>query len=172
MSKKDLKSMFDIQVGTKLEMDELENHNDTMNANIVLAITHLSKLLPKLTLQSFGKAKVRREDLIETMSKVYFQIMLLSNACNFEVPEEDELEMFEKSLPPEVKFDAVLTIMGMIGALVDAAQVIWVDLDTPIWAEAEIPEAFEDDIFTVVCGIKTLGEKYNFTLDDVLANVS
>lgn len=166
-----LKDIYDVQIATKLEIEELETHDDSINVNISASIIYLAKLLPGLSLQAFGKKKVSKEAVISTCARVLRHMMILSNECNFDMPEEDELDNFEVVIPDEVRQDAVLTITNMICSLTDLLHLINVDTEEPIWSVEELPQDFEDDMFSIIIGIRHLGVKFGFGLDDIIAKV-
>jgi hypothetical protein len=163
-----IKDLLDIQLSTKMEISGLDNHLDVINANVIKIITLLSSLLPSLFLQSVGEAKTDKKKILDTLSKILEHTMLLCNACNFEIPDEEELNNYEELVSLDIRNDSILTVMEMLGSMTDITMILALDMDTAIWSEDELPDEFVDNMYCIIIGIKNLGKKYGFTVDDIL----
>lgn len=168
MRKLTARSLLDVQIATRAQIEGIENHCDQIGTNLLLGVIYLSKLLPSLGLQSLDQGRVKAPEVLDICAKVLEHTMLLCDSCNYDIPDEEELKEFELSIPKKIKNDAIMTVLSMIESFTDTAHLINVELEEPIWAEDEIPEDFESNIFNVIIGIKNLGSKFSFTMDDVL----
>lgn len=171
MKKIKVNTLMKIQMASKMEIEDLENHNDNITINILMASIYLSRMLPSLGLQSVGKGSIKDSVVINAVSNVLVHTLMLCEACNYELPDEDDIKDFELGIPLNVQKDSIITVMGMIGAFTSILHIINVDLETIIWDDVDVPDDFEDCILTILGGISNLGKKHNFTLNDIFDNV-
>jgi hypothetical protein len=116
--------------------------------------------------------KLKPETLVKELAPVLEYAFVLCNACDVDIPDDDELADFEESVPPEVRHDAVLTITGMIGAVSELFHIFYVGVDTPPWEDELLQDDLMEILCTVIVGMKHLGDKFGFSPDDVMVNFS
>lgn len=169
-SKQSYKTLLDVQIGTKAEVDDIHDEDDLIKLSLSVITIHLAKLVPLLTRYSLQKNdKPDTSVIVKELGKVLEYTFILCNSCNFDIPDDGYLEQFEDSIPYEVKNDSVLTVMGMLGAVADIFHTIYVEAEGPIWGSEELHSDLSEIVGTIILGMKHLGIKHGFSPDDVIS---
>lgn len=166
-----LKTLYDIQIANKSQIADMDNEDDAIKASLCMMITHLSQMIPILASEGFvspSKSKPLNPILLKNSTVVIENLIMLCNASNVDIPEDDFLEFQEVDMPYEEKNDSILGVMAAIGCVADLTNLIYVDLQGPVWEQYDIPPDFEINVAFIILAIKHLGAKHGFTINDIL----
>lgn len=167
-----INELSNFRFDNKIIIKGINNHFDDITVNTVLVHSHLSTLLGPFVIQAANDIKVSREIVIQKMALALKHTLAICDACNYDLPEESEVEEFENSLSYDIKMDSVLTLTEMIMCALDILHIINFHSDSAlIWAEETVPDDFEKNIISIIIGIKNIGRKYAFTMKDVLVEM-
>lgn len=156
----------------KFIIEGIENHHDEITSHIMFMHGHLSSLIGPTMVQATKGLRIKPEAFCEVMKQVLRHLMALCDLMEYDLPEADQIESFEESLDPIIKNDTLLTLTFMMREVLDILHALYVDRDTvPVWSECEVPEDIEDNIFSVIVGIRYLGKKQGFTFKDVISGL-
>ncbi len=173
MQRLSLKSLLDVQIGTKDQMDEIHDEEDMIRLSLSVMTVHIAKIIPLFAALSLGGKKIKNPtSVIQDLAVVLEYMMIICNSCNFDIPEDVDIKEFGETVPNEVKNDTILTLLGMLGAVSELAHIIYVDTIGFIWEQDELPEDFETNISTIIIGMQNIGIKHGFTMSDIIAELS
>jgi hypothetical protein len=169
-----IRNLYDIQIASKSQIEELDNEDDAIKASLCMMLTHLAQMIPLLASEGFAPtAKTRPVNslLVKNSAIVLQNLILLCNASNMDLPDQEFLDDTEDEISFEEQHDSILGIMATIGSVTDLANLIYVELQTPVWEQEILPPDFEIDVAFIIIGIKNLGAKHGFTIKDVLVEM-
>lgn len=152
----------------KVILKGIENHHDVISANCVLMHQAMGSILYPLMYQGAKGLKLKDELVKQAMVQVTRHLLDMCEACHYFVPDEEELLDYADEQYYLLKHDSVLCLTDMMMAALDIIHVLHIDMEgVAVWSEEDPPEDMVKDIKAIICGIKTLGRKHNFTLKDV-----
>ncbi len=157
----------------KLIIKGVESHYDVITAHVILMHGKMTSLLGPLMYQASKNLKVKNEVIADAMVEVLQHLLVICEACEYEIPTNDDLVDYDMSTSNYVvRNDSILTLTDMCMAVLDIIHVIHVDMEgMTIWSEEEVPEDIAHSIKLIIIGIKNLGKKHDFTLRDIISRV-
>jgi enamine deaminase RidA (YjgF/YER057c/UK114 family) len=169
----DIQHLMDLPKSSRIILKGIEDHHDVITAHVIFMHQEMSSLLGPLMYQAAKNMKVKNDVILSTMVKVLKHVLAVCEACEYDIPTNDELMEYDISTTHYlVKQDSILTLTDMCMAALDIIHVVNVDLEgLTIWSEENVPQDMVDSIKTIIIGIKNLGKKHDFTLRDVISNI-
>ena len=160
--------LLDRQGPGKLILAGIEDHHDAISAHCVLMHQAMNTILGPLMYQGAKGRKLKDELVKEAMVKTVRHLMAMCEACQYDLPEEEELLEAADEQNYLLKHDSVLTVTDMMMAALDIIHNVHVDLEgITVWAEEAPSIEMQQNIKSILLGIRNLGRKHNFTLKDV-----
>jgi hypothetical protein len=165
-----VEELLTFQSLNKLDVKAIENHYDVITTYVTFAHAEMTSLLTPFVIKATNDtAKLSRDYILTRCKSILKYVLAICSACEYELPEEEKFDEWENEMSPDVKFDNVLTITTMMISVLDILHIVFVDRDEgPIWAEEEVHPDFETNIISIIIGIKHIGNRYGFTMRDVL----
>ncbi len=169
----DIESLLSLPRLSKLILKGVESHYDAITANVILMHGEMTSLLGPLMYQAAKNLKVKPEVIVDTMVRVLKHVLAICEACDYDLPENDELVRYDSVHTNYlVKQDSILILTEMCMAALHIIHVVHVDMEgMTIWAEEEPPTDLQNGIKTIIIGIRNLGKKHGFTLRDVISKI-
>lgn len=165
----DISKLNTFHKNNKFTITGIENHHDEITSHIVLLHGQLTNILGPAMVQSATGNRIVPKVFCDAMRQVLKHTMALCELMEYEFYEDEGFESYEQSLDPIVKNDTILTLTMMMMSVLDILHYLYLDMDTkPVWSETEVPGAIEENIFSVIVGIRALGKKQGFSFADVL----
>ncbi len=175
MTKTTLKTLLGVQLASKAQMAELVSSDDSMQANIMVMTLFSSKLLALVKTGFSGSStEANKKKIAKCLAIILSHLSDLCNECNYDFPEDEELEGFYSSMPLEVKMDSLVVALNLIGYIVELINVIYVDYadNPPIWGEEEPPEALQNTVCEILVAMRVLCERQAISMQDVFAEMN
>lgn len=168
----DISKLNTFHKNNKFTITGIENHHDEIVSHIVLMHGHLTNLLGPAVIQSTTGNRITPKVFCNAMREVLKHALALCDHMEYEFYEDEGFESFEQGLDPIIKNDTILTLTMMMISALDILHILYLDLDSkPIWAEEEVPGSIEENIFSIIVGIRALGKKQGFSFNDVLSGM-
>lgn len=169
----DVSALLDLPKSSRLILEGVESHYDVISAHVILAHGKMTSLLAPLMYQAAKKIKIKDEVVLDTMVDVLKHTLAICEACEYDIPDNDELVDYEESaINYLVKQDSILTLTDMCMSVLDIIHVIHVDLEgMTIWSKEAPSVDMVESIKNIIIGIKNIGKKHNFTLRDVISKI-
>lgn len=162
----------DLPKSSKIILKGVEDHHDVICANAVLMHQAMSPLLGPLMYQGAKGMKLKNNLVKDAMVSVLRHLLAVCEACEYDLPEQEELIEWTGDISYVVENDSVLTLSDMMMSALDIMHVVHVDLEgMTIWSEEAPSEELVNDIKSIIVGIRNLGKKHNFTLRDVISEL-
>lgn len=168
----DIEVLRDLPNSSKIIIKGVESHYDLITSHVILMHGVMSSLLGPLMYQAAKEMKVRNEIIKDAMVLVLKHVLAICEACEFELPENDELVDYDLDTNYVVKNDSILLLTDMCMASLNIIHIVHVELEgLTIWNEESPPENMINNIKTLILGIRSLGKKHNFTFRDIISEM-
>jgi len=170
---KTLRELLDVPTYKHLDIEEIHNENDMIKLSLSMMTIYVAKLIPIFTAASITGRKVKDiKSVVADLSLVMEYLFILCNSCNYEIPDDTCLEDFEDTVPLELKHDSILGLQSVIGSISELSYLIYVDMEGEVWKEDDLSFDFDELVCTIIVGIKNLGIKHGFTMEEVIDGIS
>lgn len=182
MAKLIKKGLAEVQIASKIQMAEIESETDLIKLSLAMMVVHSSKLIPLFASEathSFSdkqkklrsKGTKSKDMIIECLASVLEFLGVLCNECNYDFPEESELDQFEDMMPIEYKNDCILAVLNILGGIQGIANEIYIESQTGIWAEPKVSDLFEDEVLSILISIKAIGIKNGIQINEIFEHL-
>jgi hypothetical protein len=173
MSNTNIKTLLDVQIATKAQVEGIYDENDMIKLSLSVMTIHLAKLIPIFTMASITKVKISDVELIiDDLAMVLEYLFILCNSCNYDIPNDEYLTRFEETIPLEIKHDSILNLQSMMRAISELSYMIFVEMDGEAWDQENAHSDFDQEVSTLIVGMKNLGIRHGFKMKDIYLKVS
>jgi hypothetical protein len=167
-----LKTLLDVQLKTKVVIEDLKSEFDVINFSGSVITSNLANLISAATIAGIKGKKIKEENVLPILTKVLRSVLVLANTAHLDIPDISDMDEFEESIPVEAIRNPVLSALGMITAISDILHFIYVACEGMIWDQEEHDEEFVGYFYTLIIGIKNIALHYGLKFEDVQSALS